>query len=139
MEALRTEILTTASKMFGNGWVWLVLDQNRYLRILCTYNAGTPYGAAYRRQDTDMNTRETLGDVTAMTDSIRQSTQGSTSNWAIPLLNINCWEHAWLEDFGVDGKDKYLEKVWDAIDWNVVESRCTFRDSTVVPRKMYSH
>lgn len=122
MDALRTEMLTIAAKMFGNGWVWLVLDQRKYLRILCTYNAGTPYGAAYRRQDTDMNTTQKLG-IAEMTAATREATRGPATNWALPLLNINVWQHAYIQDYGVDGKERYLEDVWEAIDWNVVASR----------------
>lgn len=120
-DALKTEMLTTAKKMFGNGWVWLVLDQTKYLRILCTYNAGTPYGAAYRRQQTDMNTTADPS-IRETTNAVRNSSVAG-ANWAVPLLNINVWEHAWVEDFGVTGKDKYLEAVWDAIDWSVVSAR----------------
>jgi len=135
-EALKTEILTTASKMFGCGWVWLVLDQNKYIRILCTYNAGTPYGAAFRRQNTDMNTNQVLGaTVQEMTEAARNAARGPATNWAVPLLNINVWEHAWIEDFGVSGKDRYLEALWDAIDWNVVLSRCPTRDNNI--RRLY--
>jgi len=138
---MRTELLATASSMFSNGWVWLVFDQNKNLRILCTYNAGTPYGAAYRRQDTDMNTDQTLGDgsISYMTDTIRSATQSNIENWAVPLLNINCWEHAWLEDYGITGKERYLEAVWDRINWNVVASRWPFRDVGVAPRSFYNH
>jgi len=116
--------------MFGNGWVWLVFDQNKNLRILCTYNAGTPYGATHRRQDTDMNTRQTLGEgnISYMTNTVRLAAQRSDdTNWAVPLLNINCWQHAWLEDHGITGKERYLEAVWNHIDWNVVASRWPLR------------
>lgn len=120
-EALKTEFLTTAKKMFGNGWVWLVLDQTKYLRIVCTYNAGTPYGAAYRRQETDMNTTPDLS-IRETTNAVKNSSVAG-ANWAVPLLNINVWEHAWVEDFGVNGKELYLEAVWDVIDWSVVSAR----------------
>jgi Fe-Mn family superoxide dismutase len=122
-------MLTTASKMFGAGWVWLVLDQNKHLRIICTYNAGTPYGAAFRRQETDMNTNLKLGtpppSIDDMTNTAKRASQGAlATNWAMPLLNLNVWEHSWLEDFGVMGKDKYLEALWCRIDWKVVAGRC---------------
>lgn len=128
-DALKAEFLTTAMKMFGCGWVWLVVDKGRDLRILCTYNAGTPYSSAYRRQDTDMNTRQSLGYLQQeMPIATGAAPQTSAVNWAIPLLNINVWEHAWLQDFGVNGKGDYLEAVWAAIDWNIVVSRGGFRN-----------
>lgn len=123
-EALKTEMLATANAMFGNGWVWLVLDSKRYIRVLCTYNAGTPFGSGHRRQDTDMNTMQRLGtSVEELTAATREATKGPINSWATPLLNIKVWEHAWLEDYGVNGKNEYLERVWDAINWEVVGSR----------------
>lgn len=142
-EALKMELLTTAAKMFGNGWVWLVLDQKKNLRILATYNAGTPYGSAYRRQETDMNTNQKLGisepevNITKVT---QEAARGSTLNWALPLLNINVWQHAYIEDFGVAGKEEYLEAVWKAIDWNVVAGRLPSNGATGgVTRNMFNN
>jgi len=122
--ALKTELFATANAMFGNGYVWLVLDQAGNLRILCTYNAGTPYGASYRRQDTDMNTALRLGsELPPYTSAVKSAARGKTGGWVIPVLNVNVWEHAWLEDFGILGKDDYLTAWWEHIDWLVVQSR----------------
>ena len=128
-DALKTELIATAASMFGNGWVWLVFDQSRNLRILCTYNAGTPYGASHRRQNTDMNTGLTLGSTIAdaYTSPLVRAAQSAPASWVIPVLNVNCWEHAWLEDFGILGKEQYLEAWWKKIDWLVVGSRCPNR------------
>lgn len=122
--ALKAELFATANAMFGNGYVWLVLDQVGNLHILCTYNAGTPYGASYRRQDTDMNTGLRLGnELSPYTSAIRNAARGKTGGWVIPVLNVNVWEHAWLEDFGILGKEDYLKAWWERIDWSVVQSR----------------
>lgn len=131
-DAFKTEFLATAEAMFGSGWVWLIQDRDKCLRILCTYNAGTPFGAAHRRQSTDMNTRQTLGSSAAadLTEATRRGLGSGINNWAIPLLNIPIWQHAWLEDFGVLGKEEYLEACWNAIDWNVVASRVPLLFST---------
>lgn len=37
-----------------------------------------------------------------------------------PLLAIDMWEHAWYVDFGSDRR-KYLQKLWDIINWPFVE------------------
>jgi len=121
VEAMKTEILATAEAMFGCGWVWLVLDQGKRLRILCTYNAGTPYGEAYRRQNTDVNTGETLG--TANDSPQRSAVRGQGVQNILPLLNVNCWQHAWITDYGVLGKKAYLEHWWNRVDWGVVAGR----------------
>lgn len=37
-----------------------------------------------------------------------------------PLLAVDMWEHAWYVDFGSDRR-KYLQKLWDIINWSFVE------------------
>lgn len=43
------------------------------------------------------------------------------------LLGVSTWEHVWLFDHGVDGKRKYLEALWNRIDWNVVNTRAQWQ------------
>lgn len=130
LENFKAEFLATANAMFGSGWVWLVMDEVGHLRILATYNAGTPYGNAYRRQMVDRNTNavphaDTLGGgyqppgQMLTLEDVRQL----QNKWPIPLLNVAVWEHCWLEDFGVNGKREYLEKWFDSIDWVTVTER----------------
>lgn len=38
------------------------------------------------------------------------------------LLALDCWEHAFFIDYGVD-KPGYLKAFFDAVDWNVVDKR----------------
>ena len=44
-DAFSQQFISTASDLFGSGWVWLVLE-GQALRILSTTNAGTPLGSA---------------------------------------------------------------------------------------------
>lgn len=39
-----------------------------------------------------------------------------------PLLTIDVWEHAYYIDYR-NRRGEYLSKIWDIIDWSVVESR----------------
>jgi len=39
-----------------------------------------------------------------------------------PLLVIDCWEHSYLGDFGLDF-DQYLALVWSNMNWDVIEKR----------------
>ena len=41
----------------------------------------------------------------------------------VPLLAIDASPKFWLYDYGVFGKKEYLNRVWDSINWSVVESR----------------
>lgn len=41
------------------------------------------------------------------------------------LLCVSTWEHAWLQDHGVGGKQRFLEAWWDQIDWPVVDGNWT--------------
>ncbi|KAI4130783.1 MAG: hypothetical protein LQ338_001555 [Usnochroma carphineum] len=74
LPSLRSHFLSTASSMFGPGYVWLVkraqptLNESMKLAILATYNAGSPYpGAHFRLQPLDVNTANTgvTGDMSA--------------------------------------------------------------------------
>ncbi len=39
------------------------------------------------------------------------------------VLALDVWEHAYLLDYGVGGKDKYIDAFFKNINWAVVESR----------------
>lgn len=130
------EFFATANAMFGSGWVWLVIDQLKYLRILATYNAGTPYGEAHRRQERDMNTYAKPTEVASFNNSARgwpslnyQVTEQTSSaasgqvSWPRPVLVVNCWEHAYIHDYGVNGKAEYLERWWGNINWAMAASK----------------
>jgi Fe-Mn family superoxide dismutase len=41
-----------------------------------------------------------------------------------PVFVLDLWEHAYLRDFGVKGREQWVETVLGNIDWKVVESRC---------------
>jgi Fe-Mn family superoxide dismutase len=37
---------------------------------------------------------------------------------------LDLWEHAYLRDFGVRGREQWVETVLENIDWKVIEERC---------------
>lgn len=43
-----------------------------------------------------------------------------------PLLAIDVWEHAYYVDYE-NGRTNSIDKIWDVIDWSVVESRFWFQ------------
>ncbi len=134
IETLRLEFLGTAMSMFGPGFVWLVKNaQTLDLRILPTYLAGSPYTAAHwQRQSVDWNTSSAdRGTVDSLLDRMRTGAgngggqfthQAPGGTDVIPLLCLNTWEHVWLTDYGIGGKEQYVEQWWDTIDWEKVEA-----------------
>ena len=141
LDTLRTEMVETADAMFGNGFVWLMKDdgQGRF-RILCTYNAGSPWPKAhYRRQSQDMSNQFLhTGRNAAETDRLNNvqnqvgtfgrhsmpSGQGVPPTDALtggPVLCVNVWQHMYLRDYGVRGKRAFLNNWWERIDWGMVE------------------
>ena len=145
LSTLRSLMLDTAMSMFGPGFVWLVQRRDRNsmkgksFAVMNTYIAGSPLPAAYRRkQSVDLNSQaskdkallESAMENTALPyskDSVFQNRVNQTLNppggvIVHPVLCVNTWEHAWMFDWGVAGKEKYLESWWDCIDWNVVDA-----------------
>ncbi|PYH98169.1 putative Fe superoxide dismutase [Aspergillus ellipticus CBS 707.79] len=129
VESLKLDFLATASAMFGPGFVWLAknLEKEGLMHIFCTYNAGSPYPAAFsRRQSVDMatHTPETpIGNQYAGVMGAHSPNQKSMAAGAVdvqPILCVNTWEHVWMMDYGIGGKAEYLERWWDRINWEVV-------------------
>lgn len=153
VEDLRVEMLQHADAMFGNGFVWLVKEGSNNmpfgasskttpLRVLCTYNAGSPYpGAHQRRQTQDMATADTsamaarlsgrgsqLTEVQNSVGAFGQYSDSKTQPWpnallSQPLLCVNVWQHMYMLDYGLLGKQTYLAAWWERIDWDVVYQR----------------
>jgi superoxide dismutase, Fe-Mn family len=40
----------------------------------------------------------------------------------MPILVIDCWEHAYIEDYGIKFDD-YIAKFWKDLNWQVIETR----------------
>jgi Fe-Mn family superoxide dismutase len=118
--------------MFGPGYVWLAksLEKEGLIHIFCTYNAGSPYPAAHaRRQPVDMNTQIGEGAPGSMESPYLTGSMGNASMKSTaapgsvqvnPILCVNTWEHVWLMDYGIAGKDEYLERWWNRINWDTV-------------------
>ncbi|KAJ5895035.1 hypothetical protein N7495_006726 [Penicillium taxi] len=128
VESLKLDFLATANAMFGPGFVWLAknLEREGLLQIFCTYNAGSPYPAAHaRRQSVDMATASpaATGNQFAGSMGAHAQNQKALAPGAVdlqPILCVNTWEHAWMMDYGIRGKEEYLERWWNRIDWEVV-------------------
>jgi Fe-Mn family superoxide dismutase len=131
LDNLRLDFLETADAMFGNGFVWLMKEHSSgNLRILCTYNAGSPYpNAHHRRQSREMATQDIASrlsrpqnHVGSFGASSRNPELGPTNALkAEPILCLNMWQQAWLPDYGLMGKRNYILCWWERINWELVE------------------
>ena len=148
VQTLREEMLETADSIFGNGFVWLMKGTSvGDMKILATYNAGSPYpAAAPRRDDRDMatfrlNSDEYSGQPQTMANPETRDILIGNSNAGFfgdhsasssrhykdllnmgPILCVNVWQHMWIRDYGLTGKKSYLVNWWDRIDWQKVEA-----------------
>jgi superoxide dismutase, Fe-Mn family len=160
---LREELLETADAMFGNGFVWLMKGKGvGDLKILATYNTGSPYKeAAPRRDDRNMAnvnmgslseqlSQSGLGQSTETRDILTGNSSAGyfgnhsanrSKNYAgllnmSPILCVNVWEHQWIRDYGLLGKKWYLGAWWDHIDWQKVEMNHNILED---PAATFSH
>ncbi|CAB4401804.1 unnamed protein product [Rhizophagus irregularis] len=131
--------------IFGSGWTWLVETEFHILRVVNTYNAGTTLDVT-RTQEKDPNnhpmaynspfltsSKNNVLDVGANKPSpppfIKLALQPSHKSRFNPLLCLNMWEHAYIKDFGIRGKEDYIDGFWDCINWEVVQRRIIQRNS----------
>lgn len=154
VEALRQTFLATADAMFGPGFTWLVKkNTDDTLAILNTYIAGSPWPAAhYRKQSVDMNNMPAYpeGHPNNKNPSSPPPSRvppypqfqsqvpprgGGGGDWNMGtgaftlevMMGVNTWEHVWLRDYGVHGKEQFLARWWDHIDWYAAEKNGAFR------------
>lgn len=94
------------------------------LSLLTTYLAGSPLpGAHYRKQEVDQNTMMAAGSFGSTSLLGRKDKIAYGGADLDILLGVNTWQHVWLRDWGIGGKKRFLEEWWEAIDWDVVESK----------------
>lgn len=121
-ENFRNEFLLSADLLGGNGWVFLVEDEFKQLKIVSCNNEGTPYLYS-RNQDIDLNTIFKFSEYKGKVLKNKENIQNGVKDYSLPLLVCNVWEFAYVLDYGVTGKGDYLEKFWDNINWNVINNR----------------
>lgn len=123
LTALRNLIFQTAMAIHGSGWVWMVAGPMGNLRILATFNAGSPFDLD-SRQSMDPSTRldvdKGLGKKSGPGPRARPNRRHEYL--LLPVLGLNCWEHAYILDYGssIDGKREYLKNWWASVNWRRV-------------------
>jgi len=99
-ENFTTQFKNTASKHFGSGWVWLVVDREGKLQITSTQNQDNPL----------MPNAPVIG------------------YHGKPILGIDLWEHAYYMDYQYKRK-KYIDAFFETINWQKVNEnyQATFK------------
>ncbi|CAK7894061.1 37S ribosomal protein S26, mitochondrial [[Candida] anglica] len=121
LEEFREEFLLTADSTLGQGWVFLVERPDKSLRILKCNNDGTPYHYT-KNQSLDLNGSVDEASYEYLNSLTTKAANGE-KDFTLPILGINCWDYAYINDYGVTGKADYLANFWDCINWDVVNKR----------------
>lgn len=124
--ALKAEMVHRAEKdILGQGWLFLVENSNKELHILTIQNNGTPYYFP-RNQSFDLNSALTLEEFSHLEEikkMVKQSRNKKVEDWTVPLICVNLWDQAYLHDYGVQNRSKYVETILNNLNWSVVNNR----------------
>lgn len=120
-EQLKDRIQALAQSALGQGWIFLVELPDKSTRLMLCNNDGTPYYYG-KNQSLDLNGSISETSFDAIT-AIKEKAAAGELDFTLPLLAINLWDVAYLEDYGVTGRSAYLDKVWECINWDVVNKR----------------
>ena len=120
MDSLRMLIEDTAMGIFGNGYVWLCEKRReKTLHVIPTFHVGSPFIRNIGRQEhVDMVKKEKPLDNGTDASIINQD-----ETVYKPLLALSLWEHAYILDYGVLGREKYVRNFWNVVDWKQVRNR----------------
>ncbi|HSD05932.1 superoxide dismutase [Flavobacterium sp.] len=96
----KTQFKETASKQFGSGWVWLVVDKTGVLQLTTTQDQDNPL----------MPNVPVIG------------FRGT------PILGIDLWEHAYFLDYQYKKKN-YIDAFFNVVNWEKVNEnyKATFK------------
>lgn len=120
-DVLKERMIQAALLDPAPGWVFLVENANKNLEVMRCNVDGTPYYYG-KNQSIDLN-----GGIDDASFDKLEATEAKAAalekDWNLPLLALSTWDHAFVEDFGINGKEEYLQKVWECINWDVVNKR----------------
>lgn len=123
---LKTDILSDVdAKLLGQGWFCLVENSEKQLQILYLQNNGTPYYFP-RNQLIDMNSVINFDEfcyLQKIRERINNYKKKGVKDWTLPIIMVNLWDFAYLEDYGVSGRREYMRNVLDNLNWNVINKR----------------
>lgn len=114
------------------------------LAVMNTYNAGIVDDSIRSGQITKLNkqkaanlalknkedgvtTKEQVNNIRLGSIEEAEAATLLSDRRLVPLLAIDASSRTYLLDYGVFGKQQYLENLWNCIDWNVVQARAPSR------------
>ncbi|CCD24358.1 mitochondrial 37S ribosomal protein mS42 NDAI_0D00440 [Naumovozyma dairenensis CBS 421] len=122
------------TRCLGQGWLFLVERANKRLDLMVLQNNGTPYYFG-KNQQLDLNSAINLDEFNQLHDMKRRLKKGKGSpvvegqehdnnkDWTVPIICVNLWDHAYLNDYGFLGKKDYIKNVLDNLNWAVINNR----------------
>ncbi|AET37556.1 mitochondrial 37S ribosomal protein mS43 Ecym_1321 [Eremothecium cymbalariae DBVPG len=144
----RSLLLNSNLAISGDGYTWLVAKKSNAkdalmetefdkLFILNTYNAGSPFTVdrthhfqrAAQQNSSELHHLPEEATNKNTTTTVTDAAVYKKSTVYIPLLAIDASPKTWLHDYGVFGKQEYLDKIWESIEWGIVESRLPKKSS----------
>ncbi|CAO1623273.1 unnamed protein product [Parajaminaea phylloscopi] len=152
--SFKSAFSAAALGMSSNGYLWLVVDDaTSKLAIVPTFGAGTiivqsriqkgPRGierlASVEQRDSAGEAESEAGSASSAaysptvpeTPSIAHEISSFTRRTEemgqrlSPLLCLSVYEHAWLPDWGIWGRETYLSRFWECVNWEAVAQRYT--------------
>lgn len=121
LENLRSQIYQAASRILGQGWVFVVEKPDKSLAVVACNGAGSPY-TFYRAQETDLSGLVSE-DEQREHQRLTEAVSNNVKNYNIALLALNLWQHAYVPDYGIDGRERYIDAWWKTLDWDKVNER----------------
>ncbi|KPI45740.1 putative 37S ribosomal protein S26A, mitochondrial [Cyphellophora attinorum] len=148
VDHLGDEISHMAMSMFGNGYVWVLCanDEEKMWRVMCTYNAGSPLPNAHTKPHVDSRQLFSRGFTSGRIEQAEYRA-GSFGNYSgqinrhfdafigTPVLCLKVWEHQYMRDYGLAGKEQYISNWWKRVDWNEVQNRFNVSSDITVDYK----
>ncbi|CAG8617867.1 13140_t:CDS:2 [Dentiscutata erythropus] len=136
----KTHFKNMALGLFGSGWTWQVT-----INIKAAQSGTTLDTTRLQEKDPNNHPTSLLSSpfLTTASQTSSQFAQNASSSKPVPppsialnlvdppphkskftpLLCLNVWEHAYLKDFGIHGKETYVDQFWECVDWAVVHNR----------------
>lgn len=143
LEGFKEAFTEAALSLPTNGFVWLVQDHDGALGIVPMHGAGSVLVPNRMQAGLDVAQSSSEGSGNSAgaaqgegseAETIEAGKQGEASSGKVqakgpaelrphflPLLCLSMYEHNWLKQYGIWGKDKYVQQFWTAVNWPSVQ------------------